>query len=362
MVASISESGLRVCRRIFNKPLCSFLLATVLLAGCSQTLTQPSIGVLLPEKCNTPDGMVLAPDGNIYLSCPNSNNDKFPARLMKITSDDRLKEFLVLPAHPETKKACPLGVDIGPDGNFYIADNQNLAGAVNKSRLLRVVVKRGKPVGCDILATGFNQANAVVCQPDGVYVTETSITAGVTPMPSGVYRFRYSEFRAARPIKITPGGKDKHLIATIYTDNPTWSVGANGMAFDSNGNMYVGNFGETAIVKFTFDTNGKVASQEVLVRGHGIESTDGMKFDPKTNAIYVADFVSNAIHRVDVVTGKVTTIAKNANNSGGVGGLLDKPSEVCLRGNRLYVSNIDLPFGGNDYDEPHTISVIELDD
>jgi sugar lactone lactonase YvrE len=337
------------------------LLVAALLTGCS-TLKQPSIGVLLQETCNTPDGMVLAADGNIYLSCPNTNNDRYPARIMKITPDDRLQEFFIIPVHPETKKACSLGIDIGLDGNLYVADNQSLAGAVNKSRLLRVVVKRGKPTSFHILATGLNQANAVVCRPDGVYVTETSITGGVTPMPSGVYRFRYSEFRAGRPIEIIPGGQDKHLIATIYTDNPDWSVGANGMAFDSEGNMYIGNFGETAIVKFTFDKSGKVASQEVLVRGHGIESTDGMKFDPKTNAIYVADFVGNAVHKVDSRTGKVTTIARNANNSGGVGGLLDKPSEVCLRGNRLYVSNIDLPFGGNEYDEPHTISVIGLDD
>jgi sugar lactone lactonase YvrE len=331
------------------------------LAGCS-TLKQPGIGVLLPEECNTPDGMVLAADGNIYLSCPNTNNDKYRARVMKIIPAGRLEEFFILPVHPETKKACPLGIDIGPDGNLYVADNQGLAGAVNKSRLLRVVVKRGKPAGFHILATGLNQANAVVCRPDGVYVTETSIIGDVKPMPSGVYRFGYSEFVTGKPIEITPGPKDSHLIATIYTDNPDWPVGANGLAFDSEGNMYVGNFGETAIVNFTFDTDGKVASQEVLVQGQGIQSTDGMKFDPKTNAIYVADFVGNAVHKVDVKTGKVTTIAKNANNSGGIGGMLDGPSEVCLRDGRLYVSNIDLPLAGNEFDEPHTISVIELDD
>lgn len=360
-MALVSEFGLKVCRRFFKGAVVASLLAAFFLAGCS-TLKQPSIGVLLPEKCNTPDGMVLAPDGNIYLSCPNTNNDKYRARVMKITPDDRLEEFFIFPVHPETKKACPLGIDIGPDGNLYVADNQGLAGAVNKSRLLRVVVKRGRPAGFHILATGLNQANAVVCRPDGVYVTETSITGDVKPMPSGVYRFRYSEFRAGKPIKITPGCKDKHLIATIYTDNPDWPVGANGLTFDSEGNMYIGNFGETAIVKFTFDTDGRVASQEVLVQGHGIQSTDGMKFDPKTEAIYVADFVGNAVHKVDTKTGAVTAIAKNANNSGGIGGLLDGPSEVCLRDGRLYVSNIDLPLAGNEFDEPHTISVIELDD
>jgi sugar lactone lactonase YvrE len=360
-MASISKFSLKVCRKFFIGAVAVSLLVAVLLAGCSQTLTQPSIGVLLPEKCNTPDGMVLAADGNIYLSCPNANNDKYPARIMKINPYDRLREFFIFPVHPETKKACLLGIDIGSDGHFYVADNQGLAGAVNKSRLVRVVMRNGIAIGFQVLATGLNQANAVVCHGDSVYVTETSITGGVTPMPSGVYRFRYSEFSAGKSIEIIPGGRDKHLIAKLYTDNPNWSVGANGMAFDSEGNMYIGNFGETAIVKFTFDADGKVASQKVLVRGHGIESTDGMKFDPKTNAIYVADFVGNAVHKVDVVTGEVTTIAKNANNSGGVGGLLDKPSEVCLRGNRLYVSNIDLPFGGNEYDEPHTISVIELE-
>jgi len=48
------------------------------------------------------------------------------------------------------------------------------------------------------------------------------------------------------------------------------------------------------------------------------------------------------------------------NTPDGVGGLLDRPSEVCLRGNKIYVSNIDLPMKGNEYDRPHTISLIKL--
>lgn len=81
---------------------------------------------------------------------------------------------------------------------------------------------------------------------------------------------------------------------------------------------------------------------------------------PKTGDIYVADFVGDAVHKIDK-NGKVTTIAKNEKNSGGVGGKLDKPSEVCLRGNKIYIANIDLPFGGNKYDDLHTIPVIDLD-
>ena len=48
--------------------------------------------------------------------------------------------------------------------------------------------------------------------------------------------------------------------------------------------------------------------------------------------IYIADFLGNAVHKVCPETGKVTTIWANENNSDGARGLLDKPSEVCIRG------------------------------
>jgi len=63
---------------------------------------------------------------------------------------------------------------------------------------------------------------------------------------------------------------------------------------------------------------------------------------------------------VDVKTGKVTTLAKN-DNTDGADGALDRPSEPCIRGNRCYVSNIDLPLAGNSYDEPHSISIVPLE-
>jgi sugar lactone lactonase YvrE len=131
------------------------------------------------------------------------------------------------------------------------------------------------------------------------------------------------------------------------------------MGFDSKGNMYVCNFGEATIMRYTFDTAGNIASSEIFASGQGMESCDGIKFDPRNDDMYVADFAANAVHRIDK-NGKVTTVWKNAIDSGGIGGLLDRPSEVCLRGNQLYISNIDLPVKGNRYDQLHTISVIDV--
>ncbi|MHC4352847.1 MAG: SMP-30/gluconolactonase/LRE family protein [Planctomycetota bacterium] len=334
-------------------------LAAMLISGCA-TSEGPKIGVQLAEKYNTPDGMVLAPDGSIYLNIPNFNDDSYPAKILKISSKDEISEVATLPIHPETGKAGPLGIDIGPDGHLYIADNQSMCGFDDhKSRLIRVIMSKGEAVGTDVLVTGFIQSNAVSCHGDSVYVTETSLDLEADPMPSGVYRFKYAEFKD-RPIKLRPGGTDEHLLVKFLTHNKDWRVGANGMGFDADGRLYVCNFGDASLLRFTFDADSKVASQEEVAKGGGMESTDGLKICPKTGEIYIADFLGNAVHKVCPETGKVTTIWQNENNSGGVGGLLDKPSEVCLRGKKIYVANIDLPFDDNEHDAPHTISVLKL--
>ena len=87
-------------------------------------------------------------------------------------------------------------------------------------------------------------------------------------------------------------------------------------------------------------------------------SIDGIRVDSTHGCIYFADFAGNAVHKVCISTGKVTTLAKNPVGTG-ADGALDRCSEVCRRGNKLYISNIDLPFD-NDNDAPHSLSVIEL--
>ncbi len=329
------------------------------ICGCG-TPQGPTIGVELPEQYNTPDGMVLAPDGFIYLNIPNFNDDSHPAKVLKISPQDEISEVVTLPKHPDTGKVGPLGIDIGPDGHLYVADNQSMCGFDDhKSRLLRVIMKDGQAVETEVLVTGFLQSNAVSCHGDSVYVTETSLDLEADPMPSGVYRFELAEF-TGQPIHLEPGGTDEHLLVQFLTHSKDWRVGANGMGFDADGKLYVCNFGEASLLRFTLDDEGKVVAEEEVAKGHGMQSTDGLKICAKTGAVYIADFVGNAVHKVCPKTGAVTTLWQNENNSGGVGGLLDKPSEVCLRGKKIYVANIDLPFDNNEYDAPHTISVLKL--
>lgn len=341
--------------------------AALVLVGCAAGLLEPSGMIDLPDQYNSPDGMVLAPDGTIILSMPNYNDRQFPPKTLRIDKDDRVTEMVTsYPLNPDTKlPSAPLGVDLGSDGHLYVADCQaiNAPKEITKadtSRLLRVVLKDGQAEKIEVLVTSFRMSNAVACFGDSVYVTESNLGLSKKgePLQSGVYRFRYSEFSPEKPIVLQPGGTDPHLVVRFTTKNPDW-VGANGMGFAKDGTMYVCNFGDAQILKSTMDKDGKWSPPTVLAERHGMRSADGMKVHPKTGEIYVADFLGNAVHKVDPATGQVTTIARNR-RSLRANGWLHAPSEVCIRGNRLYVSNIDLSLAGNTYGTPHTVSIYTL--
>jgi len=339
------------------------LAATMALTGCVAPIGNPKIAVNLPVENNSPDGMALGKDGNMYLSTFNFGDKTVEGSIMYIDKNDKLHLFTKLTNHPDTKRTCPLGIDFGSDGNLYVADAQAIVGAEGAiSRLLKVTVKDGKAVKCESVVEGFNFSNAVACRGKSVYVTETSLgikdETGVHH--SGVYRFDLSELDGAKPIKLAAEGKDKHLIARLETRNPDWPIGANGMDFDPAGNMYVCNFGEASIEKFKMNAAGTkpIGKGSVLVKGQGMLCTDGMDY-AADGMIYVADFLGNAVHQVCPKTGKVTTLAKNG-VSDGTGGRLDKPSEARVRGKKVYVANIDIPYDNNVVDVPHTISVIDL--
>jgi DNA-binding beta-propeller fold protein YncE len=309
--------------------------------------------------------MTLDGHGNILLSCPNLSTNvegnEQPARIARITPDDKLEDYFTLPVHPQTGKVCPFGIDFGSDGNLYVADCQAAGGASDhKSRLLRVVVEQGKPVRCETVVEGLVFANAVVCHGDDVYVTESQLEPDPSPpVKSGVYRFAISELDGDQPLRVKPKGEDSHLVCTLLTQNKDWPFGANGLGFAKDGTMYVCNFGDAELIAVKFDQKGKVKSQTIVAAGGPMKCTDGLKVDPQTGHVYIADFLGNAVHLVDPATGKVTVLARNG-LSDGRNGELDKCSEVCLRGNRLYVANIDLNMDGNTFDKPYTISVIDL--
>lgn len=344
-------------------------LAALFLIGCSGSclkcesgvslaedeLLQPSSTITLPNKYNSPDGMTIGKDGNIYIAMNNVGDQSYPAKICTISPSDEIALFSDLPVHPKTGKVSPLGIVFGSDGNLYVADNQTFVTEErNLSRLLRVNVENGKAMGVEVVATGLNMANGLSAFGDYIVVNDTNIDP-TYPLTSGTYRFTIQQLDNG-PVNVSGVG-DPNLIVQLKTQNKDHQVGANGVAYDKAGNMFVCNFGDAEIWKTTFKANGDVDSFEVLCKGQGMVCVDGLQIDD-AGLLWTADFLGNAIASICPDCAEVTIVAKNEPGDGSNG--MDAPSECIRRGNKVYVSNIDLTYGPNTGDEIHTMTVYEL--
>jgi sugar lactone lactonase YvrE len=339
-----------------------FILILLLLSfACNneQGLKKPVLfgGKPLPESYASPDGCTIGPDGYLYVSINQSaSNWKHPAKIARISPEGSLEDFFVLPVNQNTGKASPLGLVFASDGNLYVSDNQSFCTDVpNQAGIIRIVVENGKPQRSELVVTGLNASNGIAAKGNYLYVAETNLgTKDV--YTSGVYRFSLDELSGNDTVVISDG--DPRLILSFETKAKT--VGANGIGIDSKGNLYVNNFGDVEILKYSFDEKGGITSSGVFARPEGVLSLDGMQIDSEDN-LWIADFVGNAILKVDTKTGKSTIIAKNSVPATGENGELDSPSECIRVGNKVYVSNIDLDSGDQKKDPIQTISVIKLD-
>lgn len=361
-------------------------IAAFTFAGCADEATtekpaqrpfKPRLLISCGEDCNTPDGARLnQKTGDMIVACPNFNTNakenEHPGKLMKITPDNKWEFFCDMPSHGETDRACPMGMDFGPDGNLYVADNQYFYNKDHKSRLIRVIVQDGRAVGSQVVVEGFKLANAVMFKGDAVYVSDTFFDLPDKAL-SGIYRIGLGEMKNG-PVKLLPKtdfAKDPHCIATWETlvNDPGVAhrqgdrAGADGLTFDAEGNLYSGNFGDGVIHKIVFKPDGSVATCAPFVKDWPkMTCVDGIYYDAKRNCIFVADSEKNAIQVVWLPDGKVTTLWQNADTDG-TGGLLDQPCEPVLRGDELIVVNFDMPFPGlinTAFDKPHTISAIDV--
>lgn len=325
-------------------------------ASCSASaLKTPRLGIDLTGQYTNPDGMTIK-GGEIWLSVNNLASGKTSC-IAKITKDDKIEKIIDLPQHPETGICSSLGIVFASDGNLYVSDNQNHGGkGLGKSRVLRVVFENGKAMRAEVVAVGLHAANGIASKGDSVYVNETTFGPG-DPMDSGTYRFKLAELKADAPLKVDGTLKDPHVIFTLKTRGPV-KVGANGLCFDGDGNLFVANFGDHEIWKLSFDGAGNVKESKLFANVACAESVDGMQYDGE-GAIWFADFMGNAVVRVCAQSGRATVVAKNPPNDG-LNGELDSPSECIRLGHKVYVSNIDLTYGPHKADPKQTISIIDL--
>jgi DNA-binding beta-propeller fold protein YncE len=335
-------------------------------AGSIPTVGNPQLLFTLPESHNTPDGLALSPDGRILLSVPNIANNSQPAAIVEIVGNTYKPFAPNLPLEPTTKKAAPMDLAFGPDGNVYYAENQYENSKKFVSRLMRINMKNGKPGGIETVVDSFALANGVVWKGNLLYVTDSQWDMPGNDKGSAIMRFTLAELhKSGGPLHLKPKTKDPHVLAMFTTTVNETGVdnGADGIDYDSKGNLYTGSFGDGTFYKVTLKANGTFAKQEaVALSGEKISCIDGFVIDRATDKAYVTGARQNAIFVINLKDNSVTTLAQNPDTDG-TGGKLDQPAEVLLKGKRLYISNYDNPvkhFVNVKSDAPHTESFIEL--
>ena len=371
--------------------LASITATIFLLVGCASTPKKerdiritPRLLIRLPLSCNTPDGATLDEEGNIILSIPNFNNDAlikdkvietpFPPKIVKIDKNNELTtwyEFQKEDMHPDTGKIGPVDCAFGPDGNLYVTDMQIFWDNHQQSRLLRINVIDGRPVGIDVVVEGFMIANGMVWKGDTLFVTETALaypkrSEKNSQLLSGIYAFKIDELKSGCLIlpPYDENNPERHLME-VFRSSGRLGFGANGITVDGKGNLYTSIMEDGLIYKTSFDDKGEPLETSLFAKSNDMVSAAGIEWRKKDHRMYVADILNNAVHKVDM-NGNVMTLYKNFDTDE-ADGSLDHPSEVLLRGNDLIVVNMGMTWEdttgmlvNTKIDEPYTISVIPL--
>ncbi|HEY5562967.1 MAG TPA: phage head-tail adapter protein [Clostridiaceae bacterium] len=324
----------------------------------------PKLFAKLPSYVCTPDGMAIDKEGNLILSCPNYADKTMQGCLLIIDKDKKIEKWVDVPSLQETGLAHPMGIAFGPDFDIYICDNQGWSGSSElmfKGRILRLKVEDRKLVKTTVVAYGMEHPNGIRIRENFMYVTQSALSKVKDPsglLVSCVYKFSLDD----ENIKVTNTLQDKNILTTFITLNEECQYGADGIEFDKDGNLYVGNFGDGAVHKITFNVDGSVKENKVWAKDpKELQTTDGMIMDDNGN-LFIADFSANAIAKVSP-TGIVTRIAQSPDTDG-FNGELDQPGEPIIWMGKLVVSCFDLVTGpdkvNTKHEMPATLSELEL--
>ena len=326
----------------------------------------PKLFTLLPEEyVSTPDGMEIDKNGDMILSCPNFADMSMPSCICRINKEGHVTKWFDVPLNEETHEARSMGIAFGPDGDLYIVDNQGWTGRpelIRQGRILRVHFEDNNVSKVTVVAKHMEHPNGIRIKGEYMYVTQSTMTKVKTDSGNAlscVYRFHLND----HDIDVTNTLEDSNIFLSYETFNPQDQYGLDGIVFDHQGNLYVGNFGDGEIFQITFNEDGSVKENRSFAKDpKNLRSTDGMTIDQFGN-IYVADFVVNAIAKV-APNGTVTRIAQSPDTDG-LHGELDQPGEPCFWNGKIIVSCFDCVTGGDKVNTAHelpaTMSMLEVE-
>lgn len=297
--------------------------STILSMACAAAFCAGAKTIQMPPSCTTPDGMCVDPKGRLVIAAPN-NDRKQPGAVFRIESPDSAPvKWFDVPCG-DSGYASPMGICFGPEGELYLCDNQK----DSRGRLLRISFKDDRIDRCDVVACGLDNANGVKYLNGKLYLTQAflyGVKRGDGAATSGLYMFSATD----RNVRVGNTPADLQCVFSDVTRNPAIRGGLNGVAVDSRGNIYTGNYGDGRVWKLTPGVDGRIVRSEEILHAGGMSVTpDGMCVDA-AGSLYIADMRGDALQRI-LPDGRVEFLKK--------GGFV-RPSEPCVWNGAVYVAN-----------------------
>ncbi len=298
------------------------LVAVLMLVSGQEALAKRDAGVvrtlvdLATAECHNPEGIAVAPDGTLFAGGLSGN--------ICVISDREVTR--VIPVTPGPAGVTNLlGMLFQPGHGIFVADIADF-GTSAAGRVLLVDPKTGD---VQTLADGLLGPNGIAQDRHGdLYVSDSFAGAIWKVDPDG-------------------GGKTLWFQDPRLTTKGMPAFGANGVAFDKEERfLYVANTGDSAILRIAVARDGNADGLEVFAQGATgddpdfLHGADGIAFDVK-GQLWVC---ANQENEIQVLSpdGKLV-----ASYSGTGDDAMDFPASLVFRGRTLYVANLAFGhFGG----------------
>ena len=215
--------------------------------------------------------------------------------------------------------SMPGGILFDTQGDLFVA-----AGPFGEVvRIKGTDLNPAKPGVAQTFATGVPGANGIAFDKRGnLYVSGGASGIVYSVSPNGGAAQAVAQID--KNVRTLPDGKTQQ------------SIVANGLEFDAMGVLHVADTSRGAVWKVEIGADGKGGKPAMLAQSPLLEGADGIAFDTSGN-VWVAANELNSIVSVSR-TGVVKVIAKNGSQ-----GPLEFPSALVFVGKTAYVSNFDVP-------------------
>jgi sugar lactone lactonase YvrE len=299
-------------------------VAVLFLGGCAVMQSRsPEVSILVDLDPASVDRTVIVEsitsdkNGRLYLA------DRVTGNILRV---DPKSPTAVVVGRIEAREikgkkvaADPSGIAFNPQGDLFVA----VAPYSEVVRIRGAELNPAKPGLAQIFATDTAGANGVAFDRQG----NLFVSGGAS---GRVYRIAANGGAAQVAFQIEP------YTRTLPDGKTQQSTVANGVEFDAKGVFHVADTARGAIWRVEIGVDGKGGKPTLLAQSPLLEGADGLAFD-SSGKLWVAANERNALVTV-TPDGQVQQVAKNGSQ-----GPLEFPSAIVFIGNTAYISNYDTP-------------------